>query len=67
MDALLGIDINMPAKAVEVMGAELANITKNSPEAQDGSTNELYKLGQFIGDKGVEAYAMRKGSRRPAA
>lgn len=62
VDALMGIDINMPAKAVEVMGEEIAKITKNSPEATDGSSAELYKLGQFIGDKGVESYSTRKGS-----
>jgi hypothetical protein len=65
VDALMGIDINMPPKAVEMMGTELASITKNSPEAQDGSTNELYKLGEFIGNKGVEAYTMRKGNADP--
>ena len=65
VDALLAIDINMPPKAVEVMGIELARVTKGSAEAQDGSTNELYKLGQFIGDKGVEAYSMRKGAADP--
>ena len=65
VDALLGIDINMPSKAIDLMGAELARVTKGSPEAQDGSTNELYKLGQFIGDKGVEAYTMRKGAADP--
>ncbi|OGX82640.1 hypothetical protein BEN47_04510 [Hymenobacter lapidarius] len=65
VDALLGIDINMPIKAIDVMGADLARVTKGSPEAQDGSTNELYKLGQFIGNKGVEAYAMRKGTADP--
>jgi len=67
VDALLGIDIGMPPKAVDVMGAELARATKNSPEAQDGSTNELYKLAQFVGDKGAEAYAMRKGAADPLA
>ncbi|GAB3876480.1 hypothetical protein GCM10028824_34050 [Hymenobacter segetis] len=65
IDALLGIDINMPPKAIDAMGLEIAKITKNSPEAQDGSTNELYKIGQFIGDKGVEAYTMRKGTADP--
>ncbi|MBD2724521.1 hypothetical protein [Hymenobacter armeniacus] len=65
VDALLGIDINMPPKAVEVMGAELAKVTKGSAEAQDGSTNELYKLGQFIGDKGVEGYAGHRGAADP--
>ncbi|GAB3581458.1 hypothetical protein [Hymenobacter daeguensis] len=67
IDALMAIDINMPAKAVDAMGLEIAKLTKNSPEAQDGSTNELYKLAQFIGDKGVEAYTMRKGVAEPLA
>ena len=67
VDALLGIDINMPAKAVEVMAAELLRVTKGSAEAQDGSTNELYKLGPFIGDKAVEAYTMRKGAAESLA
>jgi hypothetical protein len=67
IDALMGIDIVMPAKAVDAMGAEMVQLTKNSPEALDGSTNELYKLGQFLGDKGVEAYTMRKGTAEPLA
>ncbi|WP_046246148.1 hypothetical protein [Hymenobacter terrenus] len=62
VDALLGFDINMPPKSIEVLGTELARATKHSPEAQDGSANELYKLAQFIGDKGVESYAARKGA-----
>ena len=65
IDALLGIDIEMPPKAIDIMGAEMAKVTKGSAEAQDGSTNELYKLGQFIGNKGVEAYTMRKGAADP--
>ncbi|MDB5236871.1 MAG: hypothetical protein JWR44_3864 [Hymenobacter sp.] len=65
VDALLGVDINMPPKAVEIMGTELARVTKGSAEAQDGGTAELYKLGQFIGDKGVEAYAARSGMAEP--
>ena len=65
VDALLGLDIGMPLKAVDIMGAEMAKITKNSPEAQDGSTNELYKLAQFIGNAGVEAYTMRRGVADP--
>ncbi|GAC1378366.1 MAG: hypothetical protein NVSMB30_26270 [Hymenobacter sp.] len=65
VDALLGIDINLPPKAVDIMAAELGRVTKGLPEAQDGSPNELYKLGQFIGNKGVEAYTMRKGTTDP--
>ncbi|MBF9142405.1 hypothetical protein [Hymenobacter properus] len=61
VDALLGLDINMPAKAIEAMGADLARVTKGSAEASDGSTNELYKLAQFIGDKGAEGYAGHPG------
>ena len=62
VDALLGIDFTMPPKAVDVMGSELAKITKNGPEAQTGSTNELYKLAQFIGDKATQSYAARSGA-----
>ena len=62
VDALLGIDFTMPPKAMDVMGSELAKITKNGPEAQNGSTNELYKLAQFIGDKATQNYAARSGA-----
>ncbi len=65
VDALLGLDIVMPPKAIDVMGAELARATKGAAEAQDGSTNELYKLGPFLGDKGVEAYSQRRGVADP--
>ena len=62
VDALLGIGFTMPPKAVDVMGSELAKITKNGPEALNGSTNELYKLAQFIGDKATQNYAARNGA-----
>ncbi|MFD1470594.1 hypothetical protein ACFQ48_20375 [Hymenobacter caeli] len=61
VDALLGLDMVMPAKALEVLGAEMVKVTKGSPEALDGSANELYKLGEFVGSKGIEAYAGTKG------
>ncbi|WP_460583973.1 hypothetical protein [Hymenobacter arcticus] len=61
--ALLGIDAVMPAKAVEQMAATLAKVTKNASEALDGSTDELYNIAQFAGDKGVEAF----NNRRPGA
>lgn len=61
VDALLAMDITMPPKAIEVMGAELVRATKRSAEAQDGSLNELYKLGQFVSNQEVEGYAARKG------
>jgi hypothetical protein len=65
VDALLGLSINMPAKAIETMGANLAQVTKNSPEALDGSNPELYKIAQFAGNKGVEAYAARRPGAAP--
>ncbi|WP_201984171.1 hypothetical protein [Hymenobacter rubidus] len=67
INALMGLDIVMPAKAIDAMGTELATVTKNSPEALDGGTDELYKLAQFIGDKGVESYTMHKGAAEPLA
>lgn len=65
VDALLGLDLNMPGKAVETMGANLGQVTKNSPEALDGSTAERYKIAQFAGNKGAEAYANRRPGAAP--
>ena len=65
IETLLGFDIALPAKAVEVMGADLEKITKNSAEALNGSSSELYNLGQFVGDKGVESYVARKSAASP--
>ena len=61
--SLLGIDINLPAKAVVDMAATLAKVLKNAPEAFDGSTDELSNIAQLAGDKGAEAF----NSRRPGA
>lgn len=55
----------MPSKAIETMGANLAQVTKNSPEALDGSPNELYKVAQFAGNKGAELYANRRPGAAP--
>jgi len=60
--ALLGIDAAMPAKAVEQMASTLAKVTKNAPEALDGSTDELYNIAQLAGNKGVEAF---NNNRKP--
>jgi hypothetical protein len=65
VDALLGIDVTMPSKAIEIMGANLGQVTKNSPEALDGSNNELYKVAQFAGNKGAELYANRRPGAAP--
>ena len=63
--SLLGIDANLPAKAVELMAATLAKVTKNSPEALDGSDEELANLAQLAGDKGAEAFANRRPGVAP--
>ena len=65
VDALLAIDVTLPPKALEIMANELAKTTKNLPEALDGSTNELYKLGPFLGDKAVATYSQRLGVSDP--
>lgn len=64
--SLLGIDAAMPPKAVELMASTLAKVTKNSPEAFDGSTDELYNIAQFAGDKGVDAFNNRRPGVAPA-
>ncbi|MVN77887.1 hypothetical protein GO988_16270 [Hymenobacter sp. HMF4947] len=63
VQALLGIDMALPGKATEAMASSLAAVTKNSPEALNGSNEELYNIAQFAGNKGVEVY----NNRRPGA
>ncbi|WP_151089291.1 hypothetical protein [Hymenobacter baengnokdamensis] len=65
--ALLGIDAAMPPKAVELMASTLAKVTKNAPEALDGSTDELYNIAQFAGNKGAEAFSNRRPGVVPPA
>ncbi|HET9504227.1 MAG TPA: hypothetical protein VFO93_11845 [Hymenobacter sp.] len=65
VDALLGFDINMTSKALDVMAANLGQVTKNGQPALDGSTAELYKIGQLAGNKATEAYASRSPNTAP--
>lgn len=65
--ALLGIDADMPAKAVEMMASTLAKATKNSPEAFDGSVDDMYNIAQFAGNKGVETFNNRRPGMPPPA
>ncbi|GGF05654.1 hypothetical protein [Hymenobacter cavernae] len=60
LDTFLAFDINMPEKAVEAMADDIARNTKGAPEALDGSQAQLYKMGEFIGNKEVQNYATRK-------
>ncbi len=63
--ALLGIDADMPAKAVELMASTLSKATKNSPEAFDGSIDDMYNIAQFAGNKGVETFNNRRPGMAP--
>jgi hypothetical protein len=40
-------------------------VTKNSPEAFDGSTDDLYNIAQFAGSKGVETFNNRRPGLAP--
>ncbi|RYU83801.1 hypothetical protein [Hymenobacter persicinus] len=61
LDAFLNFDINMPEKAVEAMGTDMATNARGLPEALTGSQAQLYKMGEFIGSKAVQSYSDRKG------
>ena len=65
LDTFLAFDINLPEKAVEAMGNDMAANTKGSPEALNGSQEELYKLGEFMGSKAVQTYSERRGKYEP--
>ncbi|MBT9394579.1 hypothetical protein KLP40_15515 [Hymenobacter sp. NST-14] len=65
LDTFLTFDINLPEKAIEAMGQDLATNAKGAPEALTGSQAQLYKMGEFIGSKAVQDYSTRKGSYVP--
>ena len=65
VEALMGIDVTMPPKALDIMSNELGKTAKYLPESQNGSPNELYNLAQFIGDKATDAYAQRRSFSEP--
>ncbi|PJJ48794.1 hypothetical protein [Hymenobacter chitinivorans] len=65
LDTFLTFDINMPEKAIEAMGTDMATNTKGLTEALDGSPALMYKMGEFIGSKGVQNYLDRKGGYTP--
>ncbi|UYZ61765.1 hypothetical protein [Hymenobacter weizhouensis] len=62
LDAFMNIDINLPEKAVEAMGQDLATNAKGLPEALNTSQGQLYKIGEFVGSKAVQDYSSRKGN-----
>jgi hypothetical protein len=65
LSTFMTFDINIPEKAVEAMATDMATNTKGLPEALDGSPELMYKMGEFIGSKGVQSYIERKGGYTP--
>lgn len=65
LDAFLAFDINLPEKAVEAMGNDMATNAKGLPEALVGSQAQLYKMAEFIGNKATLEYSNRKGNYTP--
>ncbi|WP_426490225.1 hypothetical protein [Hymenobacter sp. 102] len=65
LDTFMAFDIVLPEKAVEAMGQDLATNAKGAPEALTGSPAQLYKMGEFVGNKVVQDYSTRKGGYVP--
>ncbi|WP_155832803.1 hypothetical protein [Hymenobacter swuensis] len=65
LDTFLAFDIVLPEKALEAMGTDLATNAKGAPEALTGSPAQLYKMGEFVGNKVVQDYSTRKGGYVP--
>ncbi|WP_460622483.1 hypothetical protein [Hymenobacter tenuis] len=65
LDTFMTFDINLPEKAVEAMGQDLATNAKGAPEALTGSQAQLYKMAEFVGNKTVQEYSARKGGYVP--
>ncbi|SHI29706.1 hypothetical protein SAMN02745146_0418 [Hymenobacter daecheongensis DSM 21074] len=62
LNTFMTFDINMPEKAIEAMGTDMATNARGLPEALTGSQEQLYKMGEFIGSKAVQNYTDRKGN-----
>ncbi|NEM99641.1 hypothetical protein [Pontibacter burrus] len=56
LDAFLAFTMNMPEQALQAMAEHIEESSGAAPEALDGSDATYYKLGEFIGDRGVRRY-----------
>ncbi|MBC5775897.1 hypothetical protein H8S95_17615 [Pontibacter sp. KCTC 32443] len=56
LDTFLAFNFEMPEQALVAMAENLEENTQSAPEALDGSDATYYKLGEFIGDRGVRNY-----------
>jgi hypothetical protein len=61
IDAFLAFDMEMPEQALMAMAEHMEENTQSAPEALDGSDATYYKLGEFIGDRGVRKYISESG------
>ena len=62
LNTLLAFDIVLPEKALAAMAGDIVRSAKMAPPALDGSREELYKIGEFVGSSGAQDYANRKGN-----
>ncbi|NDK57543.1 hypothetical protein [Pontibacter fetidus] len=62
LDTFLAFDMEMPEPALVAMAENLEENTQSAPEALDGSDATYYKLGEFIGDRGVRNYISKAGT-----
>jgi hypothetical protein len=58
-DSFLAFDINLPGNAWAQMGQFILSNVEGLPEAIDNSTALFYKMGEFIGNRGVMDYAAK--------
>ncbi|MBB6612974.1 hypothetical protein H7F15_18175 [Pontibacter sp. Tf4] len=62
LDAFLAFNMEMPEAALTAMAEHLEENTGAAPEAMDNSDATYYKLGEFVGDRGVRKYINESGS-----
>ncbi len=56
LDAFLAFDLTMPSQALTAMAENIRANSAGAVEAIDGSDASLYKMGEFIGNRGVRDY-----------
>ncbi|MEJ8758523.1 hypothetical protein WG947_16030 [Pontibacter sp. H259] len=62
LDSFLAFDLEMPEPALVAMAEHLEENTQSAPEALDASEATYYKLGEFIGNRGVRNYINQTAS-----
>ncbi|MCC9168366.1 hypothetical protein [Pontibacter harenae] len=62
LDTFLALDTKVPSKALRSMAKNIRANAGGAPEAIDGSSAMLYKLGEFIGNRNVRSYIERSAA-----